>query len=95
MTMQEMEGRLGLLLSVGTWVSSALLAVGLGLWLVADPGPLAAMTLNAGLVVLIATPVSRVVASTVGFAVRRDWQMVTMTMLVLASLAMSVVVAYR
>jgi uncharacterized membrane protein len=92
--MQRMEERLGWLLSIGTGVSSALLVAGLVLWFAAGAGPLTQRTLEAGLIVLIATPVGRVVASTIGFLVQRDWQMVTMTGLVLLSLVLSVLVAY-
>jgi uncharacterized membrane protein len=92
--MQRLEQRLGTLLTVGTWSSSVLLAVGLGLWIAGGPEPWTGWMLHAGLIVLIATPVGRVAASTIGFGLHRDWHMVTMTALVLASLLLSLVVAY-
>ena len=88
-----MEERLGALLTVGTVASSALLAIGLVLWLVIGPQPSTGVALEAGLIVLIATPVGRVAASTAGFLVHRDWRMVAMTALVLLSLVLSLVVA--
>jgi uncharacterized membrane protein len=91
--MKRMEERLGGVLSVGTIVSTALFGSGLVLWL-AGPRALALRVLHAGLVVLIATPVGRVIVSTIGFAVHRDWQMVAMTSLVLVSLALSLLVAF-
>lgn len=42
-----------------------------------------------GLLVLIATPVARVVASLVAFALQRDWMYVAITAIVLALLALS------
>jgi uncharacterized membrane protein len=93
MTLEQMEERIGRLLSVGTAISSGLLAVGLVLSIAGGPPALAASLLTAGLVVLIATPIGRVIASAVGFTLQRDWQMVMMTGLVLASLALSLVVA--
>jgi uncharacterized membrane protein len=91
--MQRMEERLGTLLTVGSVVSSALLAIGLVLWLSVGPQPSARIALEAGLIVLIATPVGRVAASTIGFVLRRDWRMVAMTALVLLSLVLSLIVA--
>lgn len=93
MTLEEMEERIGRLLSVGTAVSSGLLAVGLLLSIAGGPPAIASSLLTAGLVVLIATPIGRVIASAVGFTLQRDWQMVMMTGLVLASLALSLIVA--
>jgi uncharacterized membrane protein len=93
MTLEQMEERIGRLLSVGTIVSSGLLAIGLVLWIGGAPQVLSSSLLKAGLVVLIATPIGRVVASAVGFTLQRDWQMVVMTALVLASLFASLAVA--
>jgi len=44
----------------------------------------------AGLLILIATPVARVVLSLVGFALERDWQYVMCTAIVLAILLYSI-----
>jgi uncharacterized membrane protein len=93
MTLEEIEERIGKLLTVGTAVSSGLLALGLVLWIASGAQGLAVTLLNAGLLVLIATPIGRVVASAIGFTLQRDWRMVMMTGLVLASLVASLIVA--
>jgi uncharacterized membrane protein len=95
MTPDEIEERLGRLLAVGTTSSTILLAVSLAFLLIAGGRPYVDLILNAGIVVLIATPVARVVTSTVIYIVQRDWHMVLMTGLVLLSLALSVAVAWR
>ena len=51
---------------------------GLGLSL-AGVEPVATVLLNAGIIVLLATPVSRVVVSTVEYVVERDWPFATLT----------------
>jgi len=94
-TPEQLEEWLGRLLGIGTTVSVGLLAAGLVLWVAFGAHPMVQGVLTSGLLVLVATPVGRVVASTVGFAMQRDWQMVLMTGLVLVSLALSLVVALR
>jgi uncharacterized membrane protein len=49
--------------------------------------------LNAGIIVLLATPVSRVVVSTVEYVVERDWPFATLTFIVLLELVASAVAA--
>ena len=92
-TSDEIEERLGRLLAVGTTFSTGLLAVSLALWLLAGERPFVDRIVNAGIVVLIATPVARVATSTAIYLMQRDWHMVLMTSLVLLSLALSVLVA--
>jgi uncharacterized membrane protein len=55
--------------------------------------PAATVLLNAGIIVLLATPVSRVVVSTVEFVVERDWPFATLTFIVLLELVASAVAA--
>ena len=93
MTPDQLEDRLGRVLSIGTTISTLLLAIGLVLWFAIGPLPIVRQILAGGIFVLIGTPVGRVVVSTIAFAVQRDWQMVLMTTLVLVSLALSLVVA--
>lgn len=95
MTSEELEERIGHVLGVGTTISTVILAVGLAMWFVLGPAPIVQQILGAGIFVLIATPIGRVIASTVGFTIQRDWHMVRMTVLVLLSLALSVVVALQ
>jgi uncharacterized membrane protein len=95
MTPDEMEERLGRVLSVGAAFSTALLAVSLALWLLLGGRPFVDRLLNAGVIVLIVTPVTRVIASTAIYALQRDRHMVLMTGLVLLSLALSVAIAMQ
>lgn len=90
------ERRLGQILTVGSVGSTLLLAAGLAIVLVtrssAGPGD---VTLRAGLIVLMATPMMRVLASTVEYVTRRDWFFVLVTLIVLLELAASVIGALR
>jgi uncharacterized membrane protein len=71
------------------WVSAALLAAGLVLWLwgAAAAGPI----VHAGLWVLIAVPVSRMLTAAVTYAWARDWTFFALTLVVLACLAFPIV----
>jgi hypothetical protein len=85
---------LGRILAVGTRISTVLLAAGLasaaaGAWGVSAP------LLTAGLLVLMATPIARVAASTIEFARGGEWWFVLATGFVLALLAGSLIVAIR
>jgi uncharacterized membrane protein len=92
---ERLERWLGRILGVGAVSSTALLAAGLVLQLAgAFPNLATAMT-HAGLIILIATPVARVVASVVDFTLSRDWVFVTLTSLVLVILLGSLMVAVR
>jgi uncharacterized membrane protein len=91
----RLEQDLGRLLVTGVIVSAVLLAAGLGLWLVQPSGAIAAWLLNAGLIVLMATPMMRVLVSFLEYVRMRDWFFVVMTVLVLGELTLTVVVAFR
>jgi uncharacterized membrane protein len=92
---ERLERWLGRILGVGALTSTALLAAGLVLQLLgALPGVATDMT-HAGLIILIATPVVRVVASVVDFTLARDWLFMTLTSLVLVILLGSLMVALR
>ena len=58
--------------------------------LLALPGP--EVVIMAGLLILIATPVARVVFSMAAFALERDWEYVALTSIVLAVLIYSIAV---
>ena len=77
----------------GVIVSSACLAVGLLLSLVTGDGAVAGFLLNAGIIVLLATPLARVVVSTVQYVSERDWAFATLTFVVLLELIASAVAA--
>ncbi len=92
---ERLERWLGRILGIGAMTSTTLLAAGLALQLV-HVRPDAADTLtHAGLIILIATPVARVVASVVDFTMSRDWTFTFLTGLVLAILLGSLMVAVR
>jgi uncharacterized membrane protein len=100
------------ILMVGTYVSVALVSIGVVLMLAngispldeappLDPSSIVADILSLepagflwlGLLVIIATPSLRVVASLVGYADGRDWRMVAVSVGILAVIATSVVLA--
>ena len=89
----RLELRLGQLLVTGVVVSAALLATGLGLWLLGSDATQALWLLNAGLIVLMATPILRVVVSFSEYVLMRQWFFAGVTMFVLLELTVTVVVA--
>jgi uncharacterized membrane protein len=88
----RMERVIGIVLHSGVVVSSTCLAAGLLLSL-AGVGAAASFLLNAGIIALLATPVSRVIVSTVEYIVERDWRFATLTFVVLLELVASAVAA--
>ena len=89
----RLEARLGHLLVTGVIVSAALLTVGLGLWLSGEQASQALWLLNAGLIVLMATPILRVLVSFSEYIVMRQWFFAGVTLLVLLELTVTVLVA--
>jgi len=90
----RLERWLGRILTAGVLASTVLLAAGLLLQILGlEPGPATALT-NVGLIVLMATPVARVVVSVTEYVLERDWlfAMLTTTVLIilLGSLAVSI-----
>jgi uncharacterized membrane protein len=92
---ERLERWLGKILGIGAVTSTALLAAGLVLQLVHVRPDVADTLTHVGLIILIATPVARVVASVVDFTMSRDWVFVTLTSLVLIILLGSLLVAIR
>ena len=88
----KLERLIGIVLRAGVVISSTCLAVGLLLYL-ANGGALAAFLLNTGIVVLLATPLARVVVSTVQYVSQRDWPFAALTFIVLLELVASAVAA--
>ena len=88
----KLERLIGTVLRAGVAISSACLAVGLLLYL-ANGGALATLLLNVGIVVLLATPLARVVVSTVQYVSERDWPFAALTFIVLLELVASAVAA--
>jgi uncharacterized membrane protein len=89
----KLERLIGIVLRGGVMVSSACLAVGLLLSLLTGDGGVAGFLLNAGIIVLLATPLARVVVSTVQYVGERDWAFATLTFVVLLELIASAVAA--
>jgi uncharacterized membrane protein len=94
-TTARLERWLGKVLTVGTVASASLLAAGLVMQLAGVNHGLAASLTRAGLIILMATPVARVVVSVVEYATERDWLFTALTMAVLIILIGSVIVAVR
>jgi uncharacterized membrane protein len=69
---------------VATWTAAALLAAGLLMWLADVRG--AALVLNAGLWLLISTPIVRVLMALADYVAARDWKFAALTLIVLACL---------
>jgi uncharacterized membrane protein len=82
-------------LSWGVVASTLLLATGLVLQLAGVNHGLASALTRAGLVVLMATPVARVVVSVADYAIERDWTFLALTAMVLLTLLGSLIVAVR
>jgi len=90
----RLEVQIGRMLAAGVTISALLLAIGLVMWLF-DPGYWNALwLLNAGLIVLMATPILRVIVSLAEYVAMRQWFFVAVTTLVLLELTVTVVVAF-
>jgi uncharacterized membrane protein len=92
--LERTEARIGRLLTLGTRVSTTLLAVGLMLSLLMPSSSAARGLLTLGLVALMATPIARVGATVIGFLAQRDWWFVLYTSIVFALLLASVAAAF-
>jgi uncharacterized membrane protein len=89
----RLEGKLGRVLVAGVVVSAVLLAAGLVFWLWQPDAPRSAWLLNGGLIVLMGTPIVRVVVSVAEYVRLRQWFFVIVTLVVLAELTVTVGVA--
>lgn len=93
--LERLEVILGRVLLAGVLSSSACLAVGLIMWMAGGYPVAANRVLAAGLIVLMATPILRVVVSLVEYLRMRDWLFAATTIVVLAVLMGAVAVALR
>ena len=93
--LEQLEVILGRVLLAGVLLSSACLAVGLALWMAGGDSVAANRVLAAGLLVLMGTPILRVVVSLVEYLRMRDWLFAATTVVVLAVLMGAVAVALR
>ena len=92
MSTSRLEHVISIVLRTGVVTSSVCLGVGLALSLVGASAP-AQLVLNVGVIVLLATPVVRVLVSIAEYISERDWGFVLLTAIVLAELAASAVAA--
>jgi uncharacterized membrane protein len=88
-----MERVVGIVLRSGVIASTACISVGLVLSLFLADSALAGLLLNTGILVLLATPVARVVVSTIEYVNERDWRFAALTGIVLLELVASAVAA--
>jgi len=88
-----LEHKLGRLLVTGVIVSAGLLALGLAFWVWHPNAPSTGWLLNAGLIVLMGTPIVRVIVSVAEYIRLRQWFFVVVTLVVLAELTVTVGVA--
>jgi uncharacterized membrane protein len=89
----RLETQLGRLLLAGVICAATLLFVGLVLWSINVDPAVSNGLLNAGLIVLMATPIMRVVVSVIEYAKIKDWFFVVTTLAVLTVLCMSIALA--
>jgi uncharacterized membrane protein len=88
----RLEHVISIVLRTGVATSSVCLGLGLVLSLI-GAASLAQILLNVGVIVLLATPVVRVLVSIAEYISERDWGFVMLTAVVLAELAASAVAA--
>lgn len=88
-----LEAIIGVVLRAGVTLSSACLGLGLVLSLSGGSASAAGLLLQVGILVLLATPIARVVVSIVQYVGERDWRFTTLTLVVLVELMASVVAA--
>jgi uncharacterized membrane protein len=92
--MLRLERAIGVVLRVGVVVSSLCFGAGLALTFAGTPAA-ANLLLQVGIVVLLATPVARVVVSVVEYAQERDWTFTALTVIVLLELAVGAFASLR
>jgi uncharacterized membrane protein len=89
----RLERIVGVVLRLGVAASTVCLAVGLVLSFLDGTAGAARFLLHTGVIVLLATPVARVVVSMAEYALQRDWVFVGLTVTVLLELLASGVAA--
>ena len=89
-----LEVEIGKLLRVGVVLSTTLLAAGMLISISGAARSIGEPLLSMAVLILLATPVARVVISVVEYTRERDWLFATLTMIVLLTLAGSVVAAF-
>ena len=82
---ERLEIQVGRLLQAGVWLAAGCLTTGLALCMTVG-GAFAWALLSAGLIVLMVTPLTRVIASLVAYVRLRDWLFAGITVMVLVVL---------
>jgi uncharacterized membrane protein len=93
LSVEHLERILGRVLGVGVAASTVCLTAGLLMTFAFGNTRAAGALLSGGMVVLLATPVARVAVSSVGYARRRDWLFVALTLVVFGELLASIIAA--
>lgn len=93
MTAGRLERTISRVLRTGVAISSVCLGIGLVLSSLGIGGRATDILLDVGVIVLLATPVARVIVSIVEYISERDWAFVALTAIVLVELAASAVAA--
>jgi uncharacterized membrane protein len=91
----RLERHLGRLFVVGLTISASALVCGLVLFFTRPDSALTGVVLNGGLVVLMATPILRVVVSLIEYVRMRDWFFVLTTMVVIVELSVTLLYALQ
>lgn len=89
----RLEALVGRVLRTGSTASTTLLLAGLVWTSVSSSNRIGQCLIGAGLLILMATPVGRVMVSCIEYVRERDWQFVVLTATVLLILLGSLVVA--
>ena len=89
----RLEELIGGVLRAGVIASSICLGAGVVVSLIGAAPAFANALLQTGIVVLLATPVARVLVSVVDYAQQRDWRFTLLTLIVLVELLASAVAA--
>jgi uncharacterized membrane protein len=92
-TTTRLERTIGVVLRAGVAVSTVCFAAGLVLTFAGVAA--ANLLLQLGIVVLLATPVARVLVSVVEYAQQRDWTFTALTIIVLVELTAGALAALR
>ena len=92
-SLAALETRLGRLFVAGLTISASALAIGLVVYLLLPNSPAAPLLLTAGLVILMATPLLRVLVSIIEYVRLGDWFFVTTTVIVLVELSVAMIYA--
>ena len=90
---ERLERIVGRVLRLGVTTSTGCFTLGLALSFVNGLSAIAGALLHAGIVVLLITPVARVVVSAAEYALQRDWVFVGLTLTVLVELLASAAAA--